>query len=143
MPSIKRSALLAYPVADVYALVDDIPRYPEFLPWCTRAEVGARSESEVVARIEIVIHGRREMLVTRNRLTANREVVLELVEGPFRRLTGRWLFTSVGDAGCRVDLELSFELANRLVGVFAAPILDRIADRVVDAFAARAREVLG
>ena len=143
MPHIERSALIAFPAADVYALVNDVRRYDEFLPWCSHAEVLSESETEVVARIDITVRGRRETLVTRNRLTPTNAIALEMVEGPFRRFEGRWRFTPLGDAGCRVDLELSFELANRLVGAFAAPFLNRIADRVVDAFATRAREVLG
>lgn len=143
MPHIERSALIAVPAADVYALVNDIERYPAFLPWCARAEILSKSETEVVARIDIAVRGRRETLVTRNRLTPSSAIALEMVEGPFRRFQGRWRFTPVGDAGCRVDLEVSFELANRLVGAFAAPFLHRIADRVVDAFAARVREVSG
>ena len=143
MPSIERSALIAFPALDVYALVNDIEHYPAFLPWCHDAEVLSRSETEVVARIDIVVRGRRETLVTRNRLTPTSAIALDMVEGPFRRFEGRWGFTPLGEAGCRVDLALSFELANRLVGAFAAPFIHRIADRVVDAFAARAREVLG
>lgn len=142
MPSIERSALIASPAADVYALVNDIEHYPVFLPWCAHAEILSKSEAEVVARIDIAVRGRRETLVTRNRLTPTSAIALEMVEGPFRRFRGGWRFTAVGDAGCRVDLGVSFELANRLVGAFAAPILQRIADRVVDAFAVRAREVL-
>lgn len=143
MPSIERSALIAVPAADVYALVNDVKQYPAFLPWCTHAEILSQSETEAVARIDIAVRGRRETLVTRNRLTPTSAIALEMVEGPFRRFNGRWRFTPLGDAGCRVDLEVSFELANRLVGTFAAPFLNRIADRIVDAFAARVREVSG
>ena len=142
MPHIVRSALIAFPATDVYALVNDVRRYAEFLPWCSHAEVLSESETEVVARIAIAVRGRRETLVTRNRLTPTRAIALEMVEGPFRRFEGCWRFTPLGEAGCRVDLEVSFELANRLVGAFAAPFLHRIADRIVDAFAARARAVL-
>lgn len=143
MPSIERSALIAVPAADVYALVNDVEQYPAFLPWCAHAEILSKSETEVVARIEIAVRGRRETLVTRNRLTPSSAIALEMVEGPFRHFKGRWQFTPLGDAGCRVNLEVSFELANRLVGAFAAPFLHRIADRIVDAFAARVRAVSG
>ena len=143
MPSIERSALIAVPAADVYALVNDVEQYPAFLPWCAHAEILSKSETEVVARIEIAVRGRRETLVTRNRLTPSSAIALEMVEGPFRHFEGRWQFTPLGDAGCRVNLEVSFELANRLVGAFAAPFLHRIADRIVDAFAARVRAVSG
>lgn len=143
MPSIERSALIAVPAADVYALVNDVEQYPAFLPWCAHAEILSQSETEVVARIDIAVRGRRETLVTRNRLTPSSAIALEMVEGPFRHFEGRWQFTPLGDAGCRVNLEVSFELANRLVGAFAAPFLHRIADRIVDAFAARVRAVSG
>ena len=143
MPSIERSALIAAPAADVYALVNDIEQYPMFLPWCSHAEVLSRSETQAVARIDIAVRGRRETLVTRNRLTPMTAIDLEMIDGPFRRFEGRWLFTPLGEAGCRVDLGVSFELANRLVGTFAAPFLNRIADRIVDAFAARARDAFG
>lgn len=142
MPGIERSVLLAHRVGDVYALVNRIEDYPEFLPGCNRAEILSRTESEVVARLEVTMRGLKETLVTRNRLTPDRAIALEMIEGPFRRFEGQWRFTELGDAGCRVDLELSFELSNRLVGAFAAPFLNRTADRVVDAFAARARGVL-
>ena len=142
MPSIKRSVLLAFPAGEVFVLVNDVEHYAEFLPWCSRTEVLTRTETEVVARIDVSVRGRRETLVTRNRLTSGKAIALEMVEGPFRRFQGRWLFTPLGNAGCRVDLELSFELSSRLVGAFAAPFINRIADRVVDAFASRAREVL-
>ena len=142
MPSIKRSALLAFPAGEVFVLVNDVEHYAEFLPWCSRTEVLTRTETEVVARIDVSVRGRRETLVTRNRLTSGKEIALEMVEGPFRRFEGRWLFTPLGNVGCRVDLELSFELSSRLVGAFAAPFINRIADRVVDAFASRAGEVL-
>lgn len=143
MPHIERSALIAFPAAAVYDLVNDVERYPKFLPWCSHAEVLSRSEDEIVARIVIAVRGRRETLLTRNTLTPTSAIALQMVEGPFRRFEGSWLFTPLGDAGCRVDLEISFELANRLVGAFAAPFLHRIADRVVDAFVARSRDVLG
>lgn len=143
MPSINRSVLLAHPVGDVFALVNRVEDYPEFLPGCTRAEILSHTESEVVARLEVAVRGRRETLVTRNRMTPDRAIALEMIEGPFRRFRGHWRFTELGDAGCRVDLELSFELSNRLVGAFAAPFVNRIADRVVDAFAARARAEFG
>ena len=142
MPSIERSALIPVPAADVYALVNDVEQYPAFLPWCSHAEVVSKSETEVVARIDIAVRGRRETLVTRNRLTPTSTIALEMAEGPFRRFEGRWRFTPLGHTGCRVDLEVSFELANRLAGTFAAAFLNRIADRVVDAFAGRARDVL-
>ena len=143
MARVTRSVLLAFPTPDVYRLVEDVERYAEFLPWCVRSDVLDSSEAEVLARLDVDIRGRRETLVTRNRLEPERAIHLELVRGPFRRFDGGWRFTPLGKGGCRVEVELAFELASRLLSTFVAPFIDRAADRVVDAFAARAREILG
>ena len=143
MARVRRSVLLAFPAPAVYRLVADVQRYAEFLPWCVRSEVLESTEAEVLATLDVDIRGRREKLVTRNRLSADRAIDLQLVRGPFRRFEGGWRFTALGDDGCRVEVELAFELSSRLMSAFAAPFIERAADRVVDAFAARARAVLG
>lgn len=143
MARVRRSVLLTFPAPDVYRLVADVQRYAEFLPWCARSEVLESTDAEVLATLDVDIRGHRETLVTRNRLHDNSAIDLQLVRGPFRRFEGGWRFTALGDHGCRVELELAFELSNRLLNSFAAPFIEQAADRVVDAFAARAQAVLG
>lgn len=141
MRRVRRSALLPHPAPQVFALVNDIDSYAEFLPWCVESEVLHRDEREVTGRIEIVAHGHQETLVTRNELVGQREIRLTLVEGPFHTFDGCWLFTPLGregSTGCKVELDLAFEFASRLMSFAAGPFIDRIADRVVDAFAERA-----
>lgn len=138
----RRSALLPHRSAGVFALVADIDRYEEFLPWCHGSTVVSRTGDEVTGRIVIRIGGREEVLVTRNRAADERDIRLTLVEGPFDAFEGRWSFTPLGD-GCKVELEVAFELHGRLLSLAAGPFIDRIADRVVDAFARRADELLG
>ena len=142
MRRLQRTALLPYPPGDVYEVVSDVESYPEFLDWCKDATIVEASATEVTANLVISARDRIETLVTRNTLTAGREIVLELVSGPFRHFSGCWTFVPVGD-GCRVNLWLEFEIANTVVRVMIQPFLGRIADRLVDAFSNRARAVLG
>ena len=144
MQEISRSALLPYPAAFLYGLVNDIASYPEFLPWCEGAEVLDAQESEMVASLQIHARGIRSAFTTRNCLDPHRSIRLELVEGPFAQFHGQWRFDPIGgDAGCRVSLEVRFTL-NRGLDLLSRTLrgsVGRAADRVLDAFAARAREL--
>lgn len=138
----QRSALLPYRAADVFAIVNDVSRYPEFLPWCTGASVLAASEQEVVAELSLVASGIRETFTTRNQLTPFEKIDMVLVSGPFRALSGGWTFTRLGeDAGCRVALDLDFQLAG--MRMLLGSVFARAADQMVDAFCTRADELLG
>ena len=142
MPRVQRSALLPYRAADVFAIVNDVGRYPEFLPWCADASVLEASEAEVVAELSLAASGIRETFTTRNRLTPFERIDMVLISGPFRALTGGWTFHPLGgDAGCRVALDLDFQLAG--MRMLLGSVFSRAADQMVDAFCARADELLG
>lgn len=142
MRRLERSALLPYAAEDVFALVNDVERYPDYLKWCRKAEVLEAKDGEIVASLALSGRGLRETLVTRNRLDPGRRIVLTLVEGPFRHFEGTWTFTPVGH-GCRIHLVLEFELKSGILALLGAPLLNRVADALVDAFSRRARAVLG
>ena len=136
-----RSALLPYAAEHVFALVNDIERYPEYLKWCRSAEILEAKDDEIVASLALSGRGMRETLVTRNRFEPGRRIALTLVEGPFRHFEGIWTFTPVGP-GCRIHLTLEFELKSGFLALLGAPLLNRVADALVDAFSRRARDVL-
>jgi len=139
MREVKRSALIAESPARIYALVNDIERYPEFVPWCTAARVDARKEREVVATLTLKRGPVKSEVTTRNLLEPDKRVLMQLVSGPFRVLEGLWTFTALGDLGCRVELEMRFEFANRLTNALFAPLFEDTAASLVDAFVNRAR----
>ena len=124
----------------MYALINDIERYPEFVPWCTAARVESRKESEVVATLTIKRGPLRAEFTTRNLLEPGKRVLMQFVSGPFRVLEGLWTLTPLGDLGCRVELEMRFEFANRVAGTLFAPLFEDTAASLVDAFVKRARE---
>ena len=140
MREVKRSALIAESPERMYALINDIERYPEFVPWCTAARVESRKESEVVATLTIKRGPLRAEFTTRNLLEPGKRVLMQFVSGPFRVLEGLWTLTPLGDLGCRVELEMRFEFANRVAGTLFAPLFEDTAASLVDAFVKRARE---
>ena len=138
----QRSALLPYRAADVFAIVNDVGRYPEFLPWCASAAVLEASADEVLAELSLSASGIRETLTTRNRLTPFERIEMALVSGPFRELSGGWTFTRLGDdQGCRVTFHLQFQLTG--VRTLLGGVFNRAADQMVDAFCSRADQLLG
>lgn len=141
MREVRRSALLPYPPAQLYALVTDVERYPEFLPWCTAATIVAEQEDLVTVTLGMSSGFARASFTTRNRLVPERSVTMSLVEGPFDHLEGRWEFLPIGDAGTRAELCVSFA-THGLIGTLAiGPAFEEICNHLVDAFARRARQV--
>ena len=146
MKSVHKSVLIWYSAAEMYALVTDVARYPDFLPWCSHARVLAETETGMTAEVGISFKGVTQSFTTRNEHTPGREVRLHLVDGPFSRLEGDWVFTPVGDdaqRACRVGLKLDYGFSNNLLAAVVGPVFDRIAGSLVDAFVKRAEQVYG
>ena len=142
MREVKRSALIAQPPGRMFALINDIESYPQFLPWCTVAHVDSRSEKEIVATIGVRRGALHSTFTTRNELRADRHISMRLVSGPFKTLEGEWTLTPVELPelpGCRIDLLMRFAFANRLTGMVFEPLFEETAASLVDAFVARAR----
>lgn len=127
----------------MYALVVDIERYPDFLPWCSSATVHRHAGSEVEASLEIARGPVRKSFRTRNTLHPRRRIEISLVTGPFRRLEGQWQFVPLADRGCRISLQLDFAFSNRAMQSLLNPIFGEIADSLVDAFCRRASQQYG
>jgi ribosome-associated toxin RatA of RatAB toxin-antitoxin module len=140
MREVKRSALIAESPARMYALINDIERYPDFVPGCTAARIESRKAGEVVATLSIRKGPLRAEFTTRNLLEPDKRVLMQFVSGPFRVLEGLWTLTPLGDLGCRVELEMRFEFANRVAGTLFEPLFEDTAASLVDAFVKRARE---
>lgn len=145
MRHLHRTALVAATPERMFELINDIERYPQFVPGCTAARVLDRRPDQIEARLEVGRGLVRTAFTTRNRLEQDRKVTMELVEGPFRALHGVWTLTPVAAPesnrvlGCRVDLDLSFELSGGIANLALGPLIERTAASLVDAFVSRAR----
>jgi ribosome-associated toxin RatA of RatAB toxin-antitoxin module len=126
----------------MFALINDIESYPQFLPWCTSAQVQSRTDREIIASIGVRRAGLNAEFTTRNALTPHSHVAMQLVSGPFKTLEGHWNLSPVeapGHTGCRVELLLRFAFANRLTAMILEPVFEETVGSLVDAFVARAR----
>jgi ribosome-associated toxin RatA of RatAB toxin-antitoxin module len=141
--SIQKTALVPYTPAEMFALVSDIEAYPKFLPWCSGAHVRLRNEDDVEATIDISKAGVEKSFTTHNRHQVDKMIEMRLVEGPFQRLDGYWRFDPLGDAACKVSLDLQFEFASHMLDMVVGPIFSQIANTLVDSFHKRAIRIYG
>jgi ribosome-associated toxin RatA of RatAB toxin-antitoxin module len=141
--TVNRSALVPFSAEQMYSLVDDIDRYPEFLPWCRSTTVLLRETDQVRATIEIAHKGLNKAFTTQNRMQHNKMIEMRLVEGPFKHLEGFWRFDSLGNEGCKVSLDMEFEFAGKLLSMTLGPLFNQIAGSLVDAFTQRAQQLYG
>ncbi len=143
MVKINRSALVPYSAEDMFALVDDIDSYKEFLPWCSDSHVINRNKNRVKGEIELRKGAVHKSFVTQNTNEQGQSITMELVEGPFKHLEGLWLFHALRDDASKVVLELEYEFSNALLKMTVGPVFQQVADKLVDAFCQRANEVYG
>ncbi|MGM3191088.1 type II toxin-antitoxin system RatA family toxin [Dickeya dadantii subsp. dieffenbachiae] len=141
MPKISRSALVPFSAEQMYKLVNDVSSYPAFLPGCTGSRVLSSSRSEMTAAVDVSKAGISKTFTTRNTLIDNQCILMQLVDGPFRQLTGDWRFTPLSDEACKVELNLDFEFKNVLIEMAFGKIFKELANNMVQAFTLRAKEV--
>ncbi len=144
MSHIKRSALVHYSAAEMYQLVNNVADYAAFLPWCRSSEVKSETETEMIASVEIAKGILNKTFTTQNQLQQGKRIDLQLVDGPFKKLSGYWQFDALKtENACKVNLELEFEFDNAMMSIAAKPIFTQIANSLVDSFCKRAVEVYG
>lgn len=143
MSSIHRSVIVPYTPAEMFALVDDIGAYPEFISACDRADELERSEHEVIATLTLSKSGVQKSFTTRNTLVRNSLIEMRLVEGPFRSLLGSWQFEPLGDTGCKVIFDIEFELASSILDQLFGHLFGKVIDTLVNAFSKRAINIYG
>lgn len=139
---IQRSAQVPYSTAQMYQLVTDVTAYPEFLPHCQDVNILQSGETEVLARVTLAVGKLHHDFTTLNRMQPEQWVVMELVEGPFKHLTGEWQFEPLSP-GCRVSLDMSFEFKSRLIRMTLGGTFNRLVNSLMDAFIKRAHSVYG
>ena len=141
MQVVERSALVTYTAAQMFALVNDIARYPEFLPWCVGARVEDVTQDERIASLKVKRGVLQTEFTTRNTLQHNAQIHMQLMHGPFRDLVGEWRFEQIGTRGSRVHFRIEFEFKNRLTASAFNAVFESLCGTIVDAFVLRAQTV--
>lgn len=143
MPVIHRNALLPYSCEAMYALVNDVAAYPQFMAGCRVAEVLQSDAASMLARLELKKGGVSLGFTTRNRLDAPKVIDMELVDGPFSDFAGRWFFQFLREDACKIHFDLRFEVTNKALGLAASRLLEAAANNLVDELCKRANKVYG
>jgi ribosome-associated toxin RatA of RatAB toxin-antitoxin module len=141
MPKVDRSALVPHSAEQMYELVNDVLSYPEFLPGCAGSRVISRDDTHQKASIDVAKMGIRKTFSTSNTMVPGRQINIELLDGPFKSLRGRWDFIPLADDASKVIFHLEFEFNNPLIDFAFGKIFNELMASQVQAFIRRAKEV--
>jgi coenzyme Q-binding protein COQ10 len=149
MPSFRVTRTVRHSAQQMYDLVADVERYPEFLPLCEslrvlRRQPGPDGGQVLIAEMGVGYKAIRERFTTRVTLDpAGHRIVAEYIDGPFRHLENRWTFKEVQPNTCAVDFFITYEFKSRTLGLLMGSVFDRAFRKFTDAFEGRAARIYG
>jgi coenzyme Q-binding protein COQ10 len=143
MPSHSETRVLPYTAEQLFDLVMDIEKYPEFLPWCLAARVKSKAKDAVEADVIIGYKMFREKFSSRVRCVRPKSIEVEYVQGPMAYLHNKWTFKDIGAKGCRVGFEVDFTMKTRLFESLVDQFFHRALVKMINAFETRARTLYG
>ncbi|MBD1566047.1 SRPBCC family protein [Vibrio sp. SA48] len=141
MKQVSRSALVSFSAEQMFNLVNDVARYPEFLPGCSGSRVIESSEQSMVASVDVSKAGISKTFTTSNVLVTGEAIMMHLVDGPFKTLRGGWYFTALDEQACKVELKLEFEFSSKMIELAFGKIFHELTSNMVNAFTKRAKQV--
>tara|TARA_B100000035_G_scaffold301329_1_gene297815 strand:+ start:7058 stop:7492 length:435 start_codon:yes stop_codon:yes gene_type:complete len=134
MHNIHKSAIVLHPAQKMFQLVDSIENYPQFLPWCGSTQIIERDNNKTIASIEINYKGIRQTFTTENTKKQNQEMMIKLIDGPFKSLSGEWIFKNLDKDSCQIELKLKYEFSNVILEKLISPVFNMIANTFIDEF---------
>ncbi len=144
MPTHAEMRELPYRAEDMFDLVAEVDKYPEFLPWCIGARIRKREGEVITADLIIGFKMFRERFTSRVELDRpNLRIDVEYAEGPFKYLRNHWVFVPRPDGGCAIDFFVDFEFRSRLLQKTIELLFGEAVKRMVGAFETRARQLYG
>lgn len=141
MARVEKSVLVGHTPARMFELVDRVEDYPVFLPWCGGTELKHRDAERTVATIHIAYLGVKQSFTTENTKVYPGEMRIQLLDGPFSRLEGDWLFRPLGSEACKIEFRLEYVFNSKILESILAPVFSHITNTFVDAFVKRADQV--
>lgn len=142
MPTHRETKTLPFTATQMYALVVDIAKYPEFLPWCAGARIISQTEEMILAELTIGYKKIRERFTSRVHINnVDKTIHVSYVSGPLKYLRNEWAFTDLSDGNCSVDFFVHFEFSSRILSHLMDMFFDIAFKRMVDAFEKRAIEI--
>ncbi|MGR6862277.1 SRPBCC family protein [Aliivibrio salmonicida] len=141
MPQVSRSALVSFSAKQMYDLVNDVASYSQFLPGCSGSKIIEQTEGLMIASVDVAKAGIKKTFTTKNTLIDSEVIGMNLVDGPFKSLTGGWYFTALDETACKVELKLEFEFTNALVAMAFGKVFQELTNNMVNSFTQRAKQV--
>lgn len=132
---------MPYSAQQMFDVVNAVDDYASFLPWCAKSEILKQTENQMEASILMKKGKLNHSFTTCNDLTPGEIIHMKLVDGPFKKLSGDWIFTPLSNEGSKIELKLDFEFSNRIVSLLIGPVFTQIANSMVDAFCQQAHQL--
>ncbi len=143
MPMFNSARRVRHTPEQMFALVADVARYPEFLPWVVALRIRSDNQDEAVADMIVGFKGLRESFSCRVSKQRPRQVIVSYIDGPMKHLSNEWHFAPTDDGGCRVDFMVDFAFRNRMFEALAGQMFDKALRKMIAAFETRAGELYG
>jgi len=141
MPSFEKSKMIACSSQQMFDVVLDIEKYPEFLPWVSGANILSSEDGEFSAELIADFAGIRQSFQTVDRFLSHKLIEVRLLHGPFKFLQSLWTFDDLGEHCCRVHFSIDFEFNNRMLSLVASPIFSKACQSMVCEFEKRALSI--
>jgi ribosome-associated toxin RatA of RatAB toxin-antitoxin module len=141
MAQVKKTVIINHSAGEMFLLVDDVLKYPEFLPWCGGVDLIEQNDHSTTATLHIAYHGLHQKFTTENSKKFPSAMSIQLKDGPFKHLDGAWQFIPLNDEACKIEFSLNYEFANQFLEKIIAPVFSHIANTFVDGFVVRADKI--
>lgn len=143
MAEIEKSVLVGYSAHQMFALVDGVEDYPQFLPWCDGSSVDPQDETTTHATVKINYHHVKHSFTTINKRKPPELIELTLLDGPFEHLDGHWRFIPLDDEACKIEFHLHYTFSHKILEKLVGPVFHMIANSFVESFIERANQIYG
>lgn len=143
MAEIEKTVLVSYSAEKMFNLVDDVAKYPEFLPWCDGTTVVHLSETVTHATVNINYHHVKHSFSTENKRNPPLLIEMNLLNGPFEHLDGHWRFIPLSDEACKIEFRLHYTFSHKILEKLVGPVFHMIANSFVESFVGRADTIYG
>ena len=125
-------------VTKIFHLINNIEKYPDFLPWCVKTEVEHKSKNTINGKIFISKSFIKWNFSTKNIIENNKSINLSLIDGPFEELNGKWSFIPIDKNNTKVSLDINYKFKNSLIEISIEPIFTSIMNSILQSFISQA-----
>lgn len=134
---------MPYTAKQMFDLVNDVEKYPEYLPWCKNVRILRQTAEEMDVSVGVLMGPVNKEFTTRNQMVDGEVIYMSLVNGPFKKLRGEWKFVAINEHESKIEFELDFTLSIGLLSNMLNPIFENMYGSMIKAFSDRAKVVYG